>query len=404
MRNLCFFLLLVNSSIFLSCSSGDQSTSEQFSDGLEVIKVDLSEAREGMLSEFFEPEIEYIWLKENVSEGLLGRGVNQMFFHDEKIYVVDMQGCKCIQVFDKTGNYLNEINGYGEGPGQYLQFYSAIFKDNELMLVGVPKKLMWFDLEGKFLREQQVNQQIGAAAYSDSEDRYYFYTNASENGDFFFESVNAAFKDTLLSMPYDENTFYGYYRGATSLQKNRQKIFFGMPLQDTIYEVNESQLKARYVWDFGKYGQNIQEMRKFDVEVDGMAYIKFQNSEAKLYFNENWFIVKHLLFSSFRHEGQSLLMIYDMESKQPNLIKNLLVNDLDEFYPFSNIYLQFSDNKVGASIPGKTLFNLLQKKKETFSKEDFEEYVNGKGKTFAEVATAAKDSENPVLIVYTVKK
>ncbi|SFB07931.1 hypothetical protein SAMN04489723_10496 [Algoriphagus aquimarinus] len=404
MKQPYLILLVLICSFFTSCSSGDQANSDQLNDGLEIIKVDLSEAREGKLSEFFEPEVQYIWLKENAEEGLLGRGSRQVFFHDEKIYVVDTQGCKCIQIFDETGNYLNEINGYGEGPGQYVQFYSAVFKDNELMLLGVPKKLMWFDLEGKFLREQQVDQQIGAAAYSDSEESYYFYTNASEKGDFFFESVNEAFQDTVRSIPFNENTFYGYYRGASSLQKQGEKIFFGMPLQDTIYEANESQLKARYVWDFGKYGQDIQEMKKFDVEVDGMAYIRFKNSEAKMYFEESWFILENLLISSFRHEGQSLLMIYDTETRQSNLIKNLLVNDLDELYPLANIYLQFTEGKVGTSIPGKTLFNLLQKKKESLGQEGFEEYVKGKGKNFAEAAFAAKDSENPVLIVYTVKK
>ncbi|MEB2786425.1 6-bladed beta-propeller [Algoriphagus persicinus] len=368
------------------------------------MKVDLSEAREGKLSEFFEPEIEYIWLKENANEGLLGRGVLQVFFHDEKIYVVDTQGCKCIQIFDKTGKYLNEINGYGEGPGQYLQFYTAIFKENELMLLGVPKKLMWFDLEGEFLREQHVNQQIGAAAYSDSEKRYYFYTKASENGDFFFESVNEAFQDTVRSIPFDENSFYGYYRGASTLQKQGEKIFFGMPLQDTIYEANESHLTARYVWDFGKYGQDVQEMQKYDVEVNGMEYIKFQNSEAKMYFEESWFILEKLLISSFRHEGASYVMLYDIETQQTNLIKKLLVNDLDEFYTYANIHLQFTDGKVGTSVPGKTLFNLLQKKKEALGQEGFEEYVKGKGKSFAQAAFAAKDSENPALIVYTVKK
>jgi hypothetical protein len=36
-------------------------------------------------------------------------------------------------------------------------------------------------------------------------------------------------------------------------------------------------------------------------------------------------------------------------------------------------------------------------------KEDFENWANSKGKNFAKTALAAKDSENPVLIVYSLK-
>jgi|GEM_PF-1127074 len=396
-----FFVLLI-SSISISCSSGDKANTGIAKDGLEIIKVDLAEAREGKLSEFFEPEIEYIWLKETTEEGLIGSGARKIFFHEEKIYLIETQGCKCIQIFDKSGNYLNKIEAFGDGSGQYLQFYGAIIKDDELMLSGVfPNKLMWFDLDGKFLREQKVEQQIGAAAYSDREKRYYFYTNASEKGEYFFESLN---EDSVKSVPFDANTFYGYYSGASTLQEQGEKIFFGMPLQDTIYEANKSQLTARYVWDFGKYGQDIKQFKKYDVEVNPMDYIKFLNSEAKLYFEESWFILEKLLISSFRHEGDSYLMVYDRINRQPNLITKLLINDLDEIYVYANIFIQFSERRIGAAFPGKTLYKELEKKKAALGQKGYEEYINGKGKNFAKAAFAAKDSENPVLIVYTVKK
>lgn len=54
--------------------------------------------------------------------------------------------------------------------------------------------------------------------------------------------------------------------------------------------------------------------------------------------------------------------------------------------------------------PCKTLFKILQEKKSELGQEAFEEFVKGKGKNFVQVAFAAKDSENPVLIVYAVKK
>jgi hypothetical protein len=73
---------------------------------------------------------------------------------------------------------------------------------------------------------------------------------------------------------------------------------------------------------------------------------------------------------------------------------------LDPYY----IIYQFDEVKVGVTYPCKTLFKILQEKKAELGQEGFEEFVKGKGKNFAQAAFAAIYSENPVLIVYTVKK
>ena len=82
----------------------------------------------------------------------------------------------------------------------------------------------------------------------------------------------------------------------------------------------------------------------------------------------------------------------------------IIKDDIDEgFDPYSTIY-GFGGDKVGLKIPGRDLYEILQKKKEELGKEAFEQYKNGKGKNFAQAVFSAKDSENPVLIIYTPKK
>ena len=185
MKNLCLFLLPVYSSIFISCSTNVETNSYQSSDGLEIIKVDLSEAREGKLSEFFEPEIEYIWLKDDSEDAQLGDGLPKIFFHDGKIITLDIFGCHCVQIFDRSGKFLSKIRAYGEGPEKYLDFDDAIVVNNELLLLGVfPPKLMWFSLEGKFLREEKLAQQIGSGVFSEEDKRYYFHTSTRDPDDF----------------------------------------------------------------------------------------------------------------------------------------------------------------------------------------------------------------------------
>lgn len=405
MKNVGLLLLLISSSFFISCSSDHPTSSQESADGLEIIKVDLSEAREGKLSEFFEDEIEYIWLQENAEEGLIGREVPHMFFHEDKIYVMEVYGCECIQIFDRTGKFLNKIQGNGEGPGQYLEFSDAIVRNGELMLVSTnPIKLMWFGLDGKFLREQKAREQFGAVVYSDRENRYYFYTRASTQGEFFLESVNDSFEDTVRSIPFDSELFYGSYFNRGNLKLFHDKVYLGMPFQDTIYSAKEGTFVPELVFDFGRYGQSHEEMKKMQETLIPPLFLDFLSNRTKLYFGPGWFITASQLYSRLKYEKEDYDLFYTRKDHTSHVVKGGLINDIDEsFDPFSFSH-HFYGDKVGFYIPGKTLYDLLLKKKESLGQEGFDEYINGKGKNFAQAAMAAKDSENPVLIVYTVKK
>jgi hypothetical protein len=151
--------------------------------GLEIISVDPSQSRSGKLSEFFDPNIEYIWLEDNSEEAQLTSGLQEILFYQDRIFTLDIFGCSCIQIFEKTGKYLSTIKAYGEGPGQYIEFDGAAFVDGELVLLGVyPRKIMWFSLEGEFLRELTFREQLGPGVFSEHDQRYYLYTPPENRG------------------------------------------------------------------------------------------------------------------------------------------------------------------------------------------------------------------------------
>lgn len=406
MKKSILFLLLLLSSVFVSCSSDDKVSSDEVNNGLEIIKIDLSEAREGKLSEFFEPEIEYLWLKDDSEESQLNGGLHKILFYKGKILTLDIFGCKCIKIFDSEGNYLSKIRAYGEGPEKYLDLDNFTIVKNEVLLLGLyPPKLMWFSLEGDFLREEKLNQFVGAGIYSQEESRYYFFSNFISKDEYFITSVNDNFKDTLQSFLFDPDRYYGNSPARENFSIG-ENIYLGRPYHDTIMMISKGEFIPKLIFDFGEYSQPIDELEKQWNNPDSRERLNFINNRAKLYFdpNYNWFISEAQLYAFFSYMETSFNVFFDRKNQKTHVLNKGFINDIDEGVNTYFFNYQFDQDKIGHVISGKDLFRVLQKKKEELGQEAFEEYVKGKGKNFAQVAFEAKDSENPVLIVYTPKK
>ncbi|MDN3687914.1 6-bladed beta-propeller [Cyclobacterium jeungdonense] len=368
--------------------------------GLERISVDLSQARTGKLSEFFESHIEYIWLEDDSDEAQLNGGLQKVLFHEDRIYTLDIYGCKCIHIFDKSGKHLSKIEAYGEGPGQYLDFDAAAVVDGELVLLGVyPRKIMWFSLEGEFLRELSFRDRIGPGVFSEFDDRYYLYNYTREPGDYFVKSFDKSLQDTVNYLPYDPTKLYGEDSGRSYLQKSSEYLYYGMTYSDTVYQVDNGNFIPKLVLDFGKYAQDLDEMKRLD---DPRERLDFINNRAKLYFRGQYLISEKQLYTILIYEKKGINVFFDREQQQTHVIKDRIIDDIDGAYdPYYLIY-SFESGKVGLKVPGRDLYKTLMEKKESMSQSDYKKWITTNGRKFSEIASAARESENPVLIVYTL--
>ncbi len=401
MKLLAVSILL--SILLFSCSEIGENLSQ---DDLEVISIDLSNAYDGKLSEFFEPEVDYIWLKDDSEEAQLGAGLNKIEFYGDKILILDVFGCKCVKIFDKKGNYLSQIRAYGDGPEKYLDLDNFMVHDNQILLLGVyPSKFMWFDFDGNFLKEEKLPFGVKGGVFMEKLNRFYFFSESFQVDDYLVRSVNSEFQDTTYFFPIVEGRYYGNYSERYNLIKNGEGLYYTMPFQDTIFQLQNEEFVPRLVFDYGSYAQDLEELKRNSEELNGLEEMEFINKRAKLYFVPYfWNVGEDFLFARFSYEEKNYSVFYDRNNRETAVLNFNIENDLDEsgnnYFP----YLRFGERKMGKRIPGVSLFESLMKKKEEFGEEAFESYINGKGKKFAEVATAAKDSENPVLIIYTLKK
>ena len=94
----------------------------------------------------------------------------------------------------------------------------------------------------------------------------------------------------------------------------------------------------------------------------------------------------------------------DREKQETHIIKDRIMDDIDGGFDPSMINYSFEPRKVGIIVPGRDLYKTLMEKKESMSQSDYQDWINTNGKNFADIATAARESENPVLIVYTMLK
>lgn len=336
MKEPSLFFILTFFSVFFSCSSGDRRNSEKSSDGLEIIKIDLSEAREGKLSEFFESEIEYILLKDDSEGALLNRGgVHKIIFNGDKIFTLDVTDCQCIKMFDMLGRYISEINANGEGPGQYLEFNDATIVGDEVLLLGIyPPKQMWFSLDGKFLREEKLSKPIDSGLFSEKEKRYYFFNDTREAGEYFVESVSEDFQDTVMSLPFDQNGYYGNFSTRKLFQRTEKSIYFGMPFNDTIYQAKGGNLVPELVFDYGEYRQSINELRKNGENLNPLEELNFFNKKSQLsYVRSQWYLSESQLYSGFSYKGKSYnVFFFDRKSQLSKVLNRPIKNDLTEGY------------------------------------------------------------------------
>ncbi len=354
--------------IFFSIVLGGCKQETKPDTDLEIISVDLSQSRIGKLSEFFEPNIEYIWLEDDSEEAQLTAGLQEIHFYQNRIYTLDIYGCKCIQIFDKSGKYLSRIMAYGEGPGQYLDFDAAAFVDRELVLLGVfPRKIMWFDLEGEFLREVSFREQLGPGVFSAYDQRYYLYTPTREPGGFFIKSFDKSLKDTLNYFPYDPNKFYGEGSGRNYFQKSHENIYLGMTYLDTVYQVDKENFIPKLVFDFGKYAQDLEELNKIDHPFDRLNFL---NNSSKLYFTGQYLISEKQLYTFLAYDKKGIIVFFDRGKQETHVIKNQIFDDIDGGFDLSMGLYNFEPGKVGIKVPGRNLYKTLMEKKESMSQSD----------------------------------
>lgn len=325
---------------------------------------------------------------ETTDESLITR-INRLIVYDNKYYIFDQQN-KSVFIFDESGKYISKINNIGKGPGEYIQLtdFTIDTKNKQIILLcDIPSCLIYYDLDGKYLNQKKNEKLI-------------HYISAGQNSIFFVNFL----------ITYNENYI---------VIQNGSKYSEFLPVEDYIknkdfYSIHPNIIRSDYTYFFKVYDNLVYELT--DDNVVPKYKILFGNKAVdRSIINDN-----------------QLEKIMDISSKED------LICRIDEFrecenyltfgmYPYSKIVIynknekvcrlfsEFYDPETGLYLysniahdgPGDEMMFLVDPTSFVTNvlhiKNPKEAAQNKTYIRFKEEAEKLKDTDNPVLMVYTLK-
>jgi hypothetical protein len=305
--------------------------------------------------------------------------------------------------YDKSGKLICKIGNLGRGPGEYQHFMDyAIDEKSDNVYVMEPGTIKVYSSTGRFVRDIKYEKHIsfvgGDIEIFNSKIFIpdYLITGDSKNNWVFLDTLgNFVSKKVNSIPPFKSNTGI-----EGSIYKFGNQIYYYNLYNDTIFSVG-SDLKSSpaYLFTKGDHRWPIG-MVKNDSE-----------SWRRIFKPLKMFETKHFIVLLFSYLDRSAISIIDKQTRkvfiasmkkgeysEPNLI-----NDLDGGMPFGQDINYYNDNKSEYLVQLITPFDLK-------AHIATNEFITGnfkypeKKKELEKLANSLNETDNPVLMMVTLKK
>ena len=175
--------------------------------------------------------------------------------------------------FTNKGEYITTIGKPGQGPGEYPSVFDiSVDKYHKEFIINAYHRVLYYDLDGNYLRMENKSGRMKNAAFSDS---ILWVTDTGKNTDkYMLYGLNER-RDTIFPVP---NPYYGIKskdHGGGYVMMDKAKEFYyykddlylnGPYVNDTIYRLKGNQCTPYAVFDMGKYKQPLEYMPWYNYE------------------------------------------------------------------------------------------------------------------------------------------
>lgn len=327
---------------------------------------------------------------ETINQSFISSITRILTFKDT-LFIYDEKNQKVI-VFNDSGKYISTIEKRGQGPAEYVQMTDVCFDKSTKQLIflcSVPHKLMYFDLRGKFIKEQPLDF-LFSELKADKEYIYLkkFSTNNNLPNLYSIYVMNKKSQIITEKLPAIEeiNTISA---GGKELVSGRD-ILYSRRFDNKVYQLKNGEVKPIYTLDFGK--GNLPDAMKSN-QYSPNDFTNACSSSNVIYSITNAFDTDNYLFFT-----TNLTFVYSL-SKRTNAIKQ---------YPS----LFDSEIKIGKSnyipVEGDNTCKIAVEYKVGFLKSSLNMILThtkeiGIYKKRQDLTNLLSDDANPVLFIYELK-
>lgn len=260
------------------------------------------------------------------------------------IFVLDI---RAIFQFDRQGNYLGRIGSVGDGPGEYRSLMSmAVNSKTDQIFVSTYNKIIVYNLEGDFLREEKVSSWIDGISMVE-DNLHAFITERGFPSENLNKSITKTFllsldndlqvMDSLLvkSVEVDKGTATALGYGMSFISNNKDNDYLYFPVvspdpivRDTIYRLNDGKIIPELKLDFG-IRDRLEEKFGITSMVKSQNYVLtnfFRNSKSKVNLlslsSEGSVTVEGGFEDDFFNTGKATLKPWNLENDEFYFIKD----------------------------------------------------------------------------------
>lgn len=324
--------------------------------------------------------------------------VDQLLFADNKIIVFDRNKAKAIFVFDRNGKFLNKIGMLGHGPQEYVEpsYIALVPEKNQIAVFDLsPKKIKIYNLDGKFVRSEDVPVYIFSGEYLTDQIKVGATIGRRSLGlpewgkaSLFMFNKNWEVTSVGFQDPFQESLTY---TSTNNLKKFGDRVYYTPAYEDRIYQVYPDSIQLLYQLDFGDLALPTPE--------------KYQINETRVF--ERLLRTHHTFqnFADFSHwtmlktadNSLGRTFFYDKRKDSVFCLSNQIYNPLENYFHTADYY--YNDTCIVSSVDAATVSHLIP------WMQQFAKVIPQSKQTeqIIEQLSSVTENDNPVLFFFTLK-
>lgn len=331
-------------------------------------------------------------------KNIVGR-IDQLLFVDDKIIVFDRYKAKAIYVFDKNGKFLNRIGMLGHGPQEYVEpsYIALVPGTNQVAIFDLsPKKVKIYNLDGKFVRSEDIPIYIFSAEYLTDQikvgatiGRRYLGLPEWGKASLFMFNKDWEVTSTGFQDPFPESL---NYTSTNNLKKFSNRVYYTPAYENRIYRVYPDSIQLLYQLDFGDRALPVPGKYQQSTDKQFESLIREHNTFDG-YFADfaDWAMLKI-------GDGYQVRTVYFDKTKDSVFcLSNRISNPLENYFHTADYY--YNDNCIVSSVDAATIATLIP------WMQQFAKAIPQSKQTeqIIEQLSSVTENNNPVLFFFTLK-